>query len=77
MHIRTDELKWYSVWNLLWWDCAYSALESVCASICLGANLEFVILSLEEYSGETAPIGLSNCCSVILVVDWCMDNTLQ
>ena len=28
VHIRTDELKWYSVWNLLWWDYAYSALES-------------------------------------------------
>ena len=47
------------------------------ASISLGANLEFVILSLGEYSGETAPIGSSNCCSVILVADWCMDNTLQ
>ena len=48
-----------------------------CASTRLGVNLEFVILSLEEYSGETAPIGPSNCCSVILVVDWCMGNTLQ
>ena len=57
--------------------CLFCFGEFFFASIRLGVNLEFVILSLEEYSGETAPIGPSNCCSVILVVDWCMDNTLQ
>ena len=46
------------------------------ASIRLWSNLEFVILSSGECSGETAPIGPANSCSVILVFEWCMDNIL-